>query len=559
MKNIQKFIQKFQTKKPVRFHLLYPTEYNKILDLTSFLPKNSPIRRRFWHIERNILTIPLCTVCTIRPVRWNKNKNIYSRTCSCSCNNNDQVKKNKATTTTLQKYGVSSYAQTEEFQTIIKQIPQTTRKLAQEKRQKTTFSRYGVENYAQTSKFKELIKNKALKLNKEQKQHIQSKRKETSLKTYGVEHHMQSPSVKQKVVARIKSKFGCNTYQQSLLTKEQREKLYNKQWLEHQHHVLKKTQQQIAKELNVNPTTVGRVLNSLAIEKLFFYGSAEQKSLTEFLQKNNITTLSNQRILPGRKEIDILIPDHKLAIEYCGLYWHCDIHPRITKTTHQQKYEECKKLGYTLITIFQDEWIDKQEIVKEKLLFLCKKRELFLSLNARDLMIESITSKTKNKFINENHIQSSDKGNVMYGLYTKGGMLVAVLSGKIKQETFEITRYAVKKYVNVRGGFSKLVNHLSKKLQISKIITFADLRWGSGELYNKTGFIQDKVLPPTFYYYDNRSKRLHRSNFMKHKIQHLVKQKEITEFEMCRQLNLLRIWDCGKIKFAKKVNYHGSC
>ena len=57
-------------------------------------------------------------------------------------------------------------------------------------------------------------------------------------------------------------------------------------------------------------------------------------------------------ILKGFKEIDILIPDLKIGIEYNGLFWHNE--NRKGKTpVHLEKLEMCKNNGYNLIQIFE--------------------------------------------------------------------------------------------------------------------------------------------------------------------------------------------------------------
>ena len=64
------------------------------------------------------------------------------------------------------------------------------------------------------------------------------------------------------------------------------------------------------------------------------------------------------------KQLDFYIPSMKLAIEYCGLWYHSELFGYVDRKTHKNKYFECKKLGIRLITIFEDEWLSKQNICK---------------------------------------------------------------------------------------------------------------------------------------------------------------------------------------------------
>jgi hypothetical protein len=151
--------------------------------------------------------------------------------------------------------------------------------------------------------------------------------------------------------------------------------------------------------------------------------------------------------------------------------------------------------------------------------------------------------------MNAYHIQGPDKSTITYGLQN-GNDTVAMMSLKNKHHgVWEITRYC--SVGKVIGGFGKLLNQAKRTLPVSKFETFADLRWGSGELYLTTGFIEEYTIPPTFYYIRG-NRRMHRSNYMKCKLHKLIPNFDpnLTEFQNCDNAKLLRIWDCGKIKYA---------
>lgn len=73
----------------------------------------------------------------------------------------------------------------------------------------------------------------------------------------------------------------------------------------------------------------------------------------------NDTIIHNDRSIIKPKELDIYLPNKKLAIEYNGLYWHSinivkDIH------YHRNKSIACRKLGIRLIHIYEFEDLDNQ-------------------------------------------------------------------------------------------------------------------------------------------------------------------------------------------------------
>ena len=67
-----------------------------------------------------------------------------------------------------------------------------------------------------------------------------------------------------------------------------------------------------------------------------------------------------RQVLPSHHELDIYIPDRKVAIEYNGLYWH-SIENGKDKEYHISKSIECEQLGIHLIHVFGDEWKKRKD------------------------------------------------------------------------------------------------------------------------------------------------------------------------------------------------------
>jgi len=89
--------------------------------------------------------------------------------------------------------------------------------------------------------------------------------------------------------------------------------------------------------------------------------------LKDFVYNNYIgKIIYNSRSIIKPYELDIYLPDIKFAIEFNGLYWHCDLNK--PKDYHLMKTEMCEELGIELFHIFEDEWIYKQEIIKSMIL-----------------------------------------------------------------------------------------------------------------------------------------------------------------------------------------------
>lgn len=141
--------------------------------------------------------------------------------------------------------------------------------------------------------------------------------------------------------------------------------------------------------------------------------SKPEKEICEFLESLNINLKTSIGTVIKPQQLDIYLPDHNLAIEYNGLYYHNEL--RIPTNYHLNKTLKCNEKGIRLIHIFEDEWLYKQEIVKSRL-----KNILGLTENkifARKCVIKEVNSKESKLFLDSNHLQGFTNSSVKLGLY----------------------------------------------------------------------------------------------------------------------------------------------
>lgn len=205
-------------------------------------------------------------------------------------------------------------------------------------------------------------------------------------------------------------------------------------------------------------------------------------------------------ILFGGLELDIFIPNKNIAIEYNGLYWHRDTVKG--KNYHLNKLNLCDAKNIRLINIFEDEWINKQAIVKARL-----KSILGLTpykIYARKCVVKEITFAEAERFTTKYHLQGSAKSSVNLGLFYRG-RLVAVMtfshSRFNKKYNWELLRYCTVFNFNIIGGAGKLLSFFKQKY-VGSIISYADKRWSNGNLYKKLGFTELNDSPPNYWYFN---------------------------------------------------------
>ena len=276
--------------------------------------------------------------------------------------------------------------------------------------------------------------------------------------------------------------------------------------------------------------------------------SSEERELRAFVESiTNEKLIYNSRNVIAPKELDVYIPSKKTAIEYNGLYWHSRDNKR--KHSHKQKTIACNKKKIRLIHIFSDEWKFKREICESMI-----KHRLGITNNkiyARKCTIKEVPKDMGRDFFNSTHISGYSPSKVIFGLYDHD-KLVAALSlriphHKVYNGTIEICRFSSELNTVVIGGFSKLLKYVIRwcKNDYNKIITYADLRFGSGNVYKENKFIFVKDTGLDYWYTDGR----HRYNRFKFRAKDGKSEKEIA-----LEARVSRIYGCGSNLYEIEIN-----
>jgi hypothetical protein len=243
-------------------------------------------------------------------------------------------------------------------------------------------------------------------------------------------------------------------------------------------------------------------------------------------------------------ELDLYSFNHNLAIEYCGLYWHSEYYGQKNKNYHQMKWNLCRTKNVDLLTIFEtDDMCKVKALINRKLNNVEK-------LGARKTQLRQIDSSLANMFHTTYHLHGSIGGSIHLGLFDGPQLLMVASFGKSrynKKFEYECTRMSSLDNLKVQGGASKLFKEFLSKN--SSLITYADLRFGSGSVYNHCGLTYTGITGPNYWYFNkNKPDRLwSRTTFQKHKLPSILIQfnSELTEFENMRLNGYDRIWDCG--------------
>ena len=282
--------------------------------------------------------------------------------------------------------------------------------------------------------------------------------------------------------------------------------------------------------------------------------SKPEKEVFDFISNNyKNEILQNVRILDG-KEIDIYLPKLKIGIEYHGIFWHLET--IVGKKYHYEKFLKAKKIDVQLIQIYSNEWENKKDIIKSKLLNMLGKSN---KIYARKTQLIELNNHEKNEFLTKNHIQGPDSSKICYALTYQNEIISCMTLGPSrfnKNYDFELMRFCNKINVSVIGGASKLLSHFTKSHKGS-IITYADKRYSNGNLYKQIGFTLDGETKPSFSVFNIKTKQLH--SRLSYRRKHLKKLPHYNDSLKCYEImqlnNLDRIWDAGQYRFVIKNSH----
>jgi hypothetical protein len=522
---------------------------------------------KIYLLENNIQSIPVCKICS-NSVKFISYREGYREYCSLKCKSigcKETIKK-----TNIERYGFIAPAQNKEIQNKMK---------------KTCKENHGVENYFQlTDKIKQHNIDKYGVACPSTLDSVKDKAKKTNMERYGVEFAQQNEDIKKKRSNTNKKKYGniCSAQGkeiQEVISQKKKETYFNK--------VIGSEKftniviplfslEEYKKNIDISGSIIYypwqcKVCNT-KFEDYVANGNIprcptcyppsvqgkEEKELLAWIKEilPDTEIIQNTRRLIKPLEIDIYLPEYKLAIEMNELYWHSELTTKGVRDSqyHLNKLSSCKELGISLIHIFDFEWINKKQIIKS---ILKSKLGLYdVKLGARKCSIKSVSTADSKIFLNSNHIQGYAPASIRLGLYYDNELvsLLAIAKNRFKKGTYEIVRYASKLNYSVQGGLSKLWKEASTLIEKPfTLISYVDQRFFEGNSNLSLGLEYLYSNRPAYYYTKDYKIILNRMLFQKKNLKKKLTSynSELTEWENMKLNGYDRVWDCGTKVFSK--------
>ena len=289
------------------------------------------------------------------------------------------------------------------------------------------------------------------------------------------------------------------------------------------------------------------------------YVSRAERDIAEYVAGLDVGEVktSVRNIIKG--ELDVYVPEKRIAVEFNGLYWHSENAGR-GRFYHRDKWLACKGEGIQLIQIWEDDWNRNPELVKRMLA-----HKLGVSggerIYARSTNVRVVPSAEVREFLEANHLQGY-RAAKYWGLYTRdieNPVLVGVLGVQRKGGNgIEIIRFATS--CVVVGGFTKLLKYvlgLEQYFEVVEVFSYSHNDHSDGGVYERNGFVLVHDGEPGYGYW--RAGWVERQNRLKFSPSRVRGNRELefvegaTERELAALNGLSRVWDSGSSLWVLRV------
>lgn len=299
--------------------------------------------------------------------------------------------------------------------------------------------------------------------------------------------------------------------------------------------------------------------------------SSMEREMVGFLESlvGRRSVKSNYRKLIPPEELDAVVPEAHVAVEFNGCYWHSEGAGK-APSYHKDKLERCEAAGYRLIQVWEDDWRTRRAAVEHMLEAKLGVADGAMGrVFARKLAFGCVRSHDAASFLDANHVQGRVSATAHFGLF-EGDELVALVSvrspranGRARRRPgeWEVQRYATSKHVV--GGFSKLLANAERILlergeTLTRWVSFSSNDVSDGGMYEACGFELDAELPPDYKYVGDFTgwTRMPKERFQRKRFRDdpgLEWDESWTEHEAALANGLYRVYDSGKRRWVREV------
>lgn len=365
------------------------------------------------------------------------------------------------------------------------------------------------------------------------------RRKKTYLDKYGVVAAAQVPKIKEKMIATTRERYGVDNISCLPGIREKANQTIHKDIIDFEKAnsctILTSLVEKYGQgwlTLNLPRISYKRysfISNDLIpqIEEYFKQGntstSRSEKEILDFVRSiYDGEIIENSRLIINPLELDIYLPEKKLAIEYNGDFWHSS--ESTPRRYHENKSKACEEKGIRLIHIYECEWKYSSEKIKSLLRLAIGVG--YSKIGARQCEVRKISNKEAKPFNEKNHLQGHKNATVTYGLFYKGELQQLMSFSNCKynrnlrtDNSWEIVRGCPGSNNQVVGGVSKLFRAFIRDYDPDSVFSYCDFNKFDGRGYEAIGMKFVGYTGPDKFYVDKSEHKVNRNPGKRQKLE----------------------------------------
>lgn len=281
--------------------------------------------------------------------------------------------------------------------------------------------------------------------------------------------------------------------------------------------------------------------------------SSGEHQLGEFITSLGVGVVLNDRSIIAPYELDIVIPDMNIAVEFNGVYWHSDAQGK-GPDYHYGKWASARDTGYQLITVWEDDWKHRRPVVESMI-----RNSILPTVLPEDsggsYQVVELDSEVSSQFLHQHDIHGPfTHGTYHIGLESAPGVLVAV--SVCHQNGTDVTMDRFCSSVPLHDDSMKLllesVECWGRGHSCTTITILADNDTLDGEFYTRMGFLCGAELPPRYQHLHDGVRRPENwfTDQLFREDSHLAHQEGFAVHELITLNNIPKIWDSGRTEYV---------
>lgn len=285
---------------------------------------------------------------------------------------------------------------------------------------------------------------------------------------------------------------------------------------------------------------------------------AEQELYDHLVKTTGFDIKQSDRTVLKPLELDMYIPEKKLAIEFNGVYWHSEATGK-DKTYHQNKWLACQALGIELLQVWCEDYEQKPDVVKAMILRkmgfdAIGKPVISAVMNTKDVSVVEVSEAAAKTYFGKTSFSRFESAGKHFGVRLSGSKkLVGLLSVSHHDDELNVIQFSTT--VPGHQVLDVLAAHALSVFEVKTVKARLDNCFADFDGFVACGFTVQDVLPADFVYL-RHGNRIEKSEYDVERFRtdpklDFVEGRTVDELADMNALN--RLWDAGCTVMVKTL------